>query len=232
MVVDDEPGVRQVLRLCLEGAGYRVLEAASETQLREALAREPIDLVTLDLGLDGEDGLDLTQGIRACRNVPIVMISGRGDAEDRIAGLERGADDYIAKPFHLREVTLRIGSVLARYARPLASPEDAPAKLAFEGYVLDPFARELYRSDGARVDLTETEFRLIDLFARNAGRVLSRDELWRVLRGREHMPLDRTLDGHVARLRGKLAAPDDEQARLIKSVRGVGYVFAADVRTA
>lgn len=231
LVVDDDPAIRDILRQGLEADGHHVFEAADKAELLRQLAEQPISLITLDLGLGIQDGLELAREIRTNRNLPIIMITGRGDPTDRVTGLEEGADDYITKPFHIREVVLRARSVLARYAPELARLPAAPArKFAFDGFVLDTAARELRSADGALVDLTETEFRLLDLLVRNPARVLSRDEIWQTLRGHDWSPLDRTLDGHVARLRRKIEALDDEEPRLIKSVRGVGYVFTVEVR--
>jgi two-component system, OmpR family, response regulator len=160
------------------------------------------------------------------------MITGKGSQFDRIAGLEQGADDYIAKPFNLRETVLRIRNVLKRYAAPLVPTEggevSGPRSLVFDRCVLDLVKRELRSSDGELIDLTAAEFRLLVLFVENPARVLSRDDIARAVQGHDWSPLDRTLDGHVARLRRKLEGVTNE-LRIIKSVRGVGYVFASEV---
>ncbi len=171
--------------------------------------------------------------MRAIHNVPLVMITGKDSQIDRIAGLEHGADDYIVKPFNLRETMLRIQCVLRRYEAPLAPSggaerTSAPRIHAFDHCVLDLVKREVRSSDGDLIDLTETEFRLLALFVENPARVFSRDEIARHIQGHDWSPLDRTVDGHVARLRRKLEGATDEP-RMIKSVRGVGYVFASDV---
>ena len=233
LVVDDEPGVRTVLRSALESQGFRILEAATREEALKAFGEAQPDLVTLDLKLDHTDGLQLAREMRAIRNVPLIMITGKDSQFDRIVGLEHGADDYIVKPFNLRETMLRIQNVLRRYAAPLVAPEDggqpsAPPIRAFDHCVLDLVKRELRTRGGDLIDLTDAEYRLLVLFVENPARVLSRDEIARIVQGREWSPLDRTLDGHVARLRRKLEGPTDEP-RIIKSVRTVGYVFAADV---
>ena len=233
LVVDDEPEVRTVLRAALEARGFSILEAATKEEALKAFDEQRPDLVTLDLKLGHFDGLQLAREMRAVRNAPLIMITGKDSQIDRIVGLEHGADDYIVKPFNLRETMLRIQNVLKRYAAPLVTAEDvgqpsAPLILGFDHCVLDLVKRELRSIDGALIDLTEAEFRLLALFVQNPARVLSRDEIAPVVQGREWSPLDRTVDGHVARLRRKLEGPTDEP-RVIKSVRGVGYVFASDV---
>jgi len=236
LVVDDEPELREILRRGLEAEGFVVIEAAGKAALFRCLDAHPIKLITLDLGLGQQDGLELALTIRAAHNVPIIMITGRDTPLDRVAGLELGADDYVMKPFHIREVVIRVRSVLARYGilegdsipgRILKS--DAAQKHAFDAGVLDIHKRELKKTDGAFVDLTETEFRLLELFLKHPGRVLSRDEITQMVRGQDWSPLDRTIDGHVARLRRKIDALSEE-SRMIKSVRGIGYVFTGDVQ--
>ena len=222
-----------MLRRALETERYAVLEASSRRDALKAFDEMQVDLVTLDLKLGQTDGLQLAREMRAIRNVPLVMITGKDRQIDRIVGLEHGADDYIVKPFNLRETMLQIQSVLRRYAEPLVPSEESwqasAARIrAFNHYVLDLVKRELRSTDGDLIDLTDAEFRLLVLFVENPARVLSRDELARLVLGRDWSPLDRTLDGHVARLRRKLEGPTDEP-RLIKSVRTVGYVFASEV---
>jgi two-component system, OmpR family, response regulator len=236
LVVDDEPGVRDVLRRGLEAAGYGVSEAADMSGLLARLDAEPkIDLITLDLGLAEEDGLLLARTVRSRRNVPIIMITARRDPVDRVIGLEHGADDYIVKPFHIREVLLRITSVLRRYeledqaAVPAGGPAMAPERYEFETGVLDVTRRECLHRDGTPLQLTDAELDLLTILLRHPARVLSRDELTTILKGQSWSPFDRTIDGHIARLRKKIET-SLEQPRLIKSVRGVGYAFTGEVR--
>jgi two-component system, OmpR family, response regulator len=233
LVVDDEPEIRSILRRGFEAEGYVVAEAGGKTSMLRTLETTPIALITLDLNLAGDDGLYLAREIRSKRNVPIIMVTGRDAPVDRLAGLEHGADDYIAKPFLIREVLLRVRTVLRRYEleRP-ARDDDGSARadrFEFAAGVLDAPRREVTAPDGRRLDLTDAEFDLLALFLRWPTRVLSRDEIMRMLRGQSWSPLDRTLDGHVARLRKKIE-PQSDAPRLIKSVRGVGYVFTGDVR--
>jgi two-component system, OmpR family, response regulator len=206
---------------------------SSEEDALKALGQSQIDLVTLDLKLGQTDGLQLARALRAIRNVPLVMITGKDSQFDRIVGLEYGADDYIVKPFNLRETMLRIHNVLKRYDAPLAPSEDAEQApggriRVFGNCVLDLVKRELRSSEGELIDLTDAEYRLLVLFVENPARVLSRDEIARAVQGRDWSPLDRTVDGHVARLRRKLEEASDEP-KIIKSVRTVGYVFTLDV---
>jgi DNA-binding response OmpR family regulator len=235
LVVDDEAEIRTLLRKCFEREGFQVLEAKDGAELRASIDRHQIGLITLDLTLGGEDGLELAREIRARCNVPIVMISGKGDMIDRVVGLELGADDYIAKPFHMREVLARVRAVLRRYeakgseaAR--ASPAEKSRRSEFEGWVLNAGRRALTNPEGKDCELTTAEFNLLSLLLERPGRVLSRDELMDLLKGHDWTPLDRSIDGLVARLRKKIER--GEVPQLVKTVRGVGYVFAAQVRRA
>ena len=234
LVVDDEAEVRALLRSGLEPEGFAVSEATDGAGLMAHLAAEPVDLITLDVRLSGEDGFTLAREIRARHNVPIVMISGKGDMIDRVVGLELGADDYIAKPFHMREVLARIRAVLRRYAAPAAEPgkPTAPSRrgtrYTFDGWTLDQDRRELKSPEGALCELTTAEFNLLAVLVERPGRVLTRDELMDLLKGHDWTPLDRSIDGLVARLRKKIERGECPQ--LVKTVRGVGYVFAGEVR--
>jgi DNA-binding response OmpR family regulator len=198
-----------------------------------ALAKGPVDLITLDVRLGGEDGFNLAREVRAKNNVPIIMISGKGDMIDRIVGLELGADDYIAKPFHMREVLARIRAVLRRYdvqgaeaAR--GAPEEKSRRFEFDGWKLDAGRRTLVSPEGNDCELTTAEFNLLMVLIERPGRVLSRDELMDLLKGHDWTPLDRSIDGLVARLRKKIER--GEVPQMVKTVRGVGYVFAPQVK--
>jgi DNA-binding response OmpR family regulator len=238
LVVDDDPEVRAVLRRLFELEGYTVAEAGDGRQMRAEIDAGQVGLVTLDLNLGGEDGLALAREVRSGQNVPIIMITGKDDPVDRVVGLELGADDYITKPFHLREVLARVRAVLRRYAGshdqhgPPASPncatESHGGALTFEGYVLRPDRRELTGPDGAPVALTTAELNMLLMFAQRPARVLSRDNIMDLLKGQEWSPLDRSIDTLVARLRKKIEI-DPDHPRLIKTVRGIGYAFAAEV---
>jgi len=228
LVVDDDPLIRSLLRRYLTTEGFRVSEAADGAGMRSALAQEPIHTVLLDLVMPGEDGLALARQIRQRSNVPIIMLTGKGD---RVVGLESGADDYVTKPFELRELLARIRAVLRR-AGPQPVPELAATTgetLTFEGWGLDLVKRELRDPVGAAVPLTAGEFDLLRVFASNPNRVLSRDRLIELVKGRDWASFDRAIDTQVGRLRKKIES-DPANPTLVKTVRGGGYIFAASVR--
>jgi DNA-binding response OmpR family regulator len=235
LIVDDEAPVRTLLRECFELEGYQVSEATNGRELMARLGEGDIDLITLDLKLGGDNGLELARQIRGQRNVPIVMITGKGDTIDRVVGLELGADDYIAKPFHVREVLARIKAVLRRYDTTLpgkdnATPQASPGETyTFEGWTLDVGKRELKDHAGGVHDLTTAEFNIIVMFLERPSRVLSRDNIMDLLKGHDWSPFDRSIDSLIVRVRRKIE-PNPEKPRLIKTVRGVGYAFAAEVR--
>jgi two-component system phosphate regulon response regulator OmpR len=195
---------------------------------------ESVDLLLLDLMMPGEDGLSLARYVREHRSTPIIMLTGKDDLIDRVAGLEAGADDYVAKPFHLREVLARIRTVLRRVSSaPAASPPalssaSETALLAFQGWQLDLLRRELRKPDGAPIALTAAEFELLRVFATHPNRVLNRDQLMEQVKGREWVAFDRAIDTQVVRLRKKIET-DPSHPMLIKTVRGAGYVFASAV---
>jgi DNA-binding response OmpR family regulator len=234
LVVDDEEPVRTLLRDCFELDGYQVVEASDGREASARLAEAPVNLVTLDLNLGGESGLELARQIRAACNVPIVMITGKGDTIDRVVGLELGADDYITKPFHVREVLARVRAVLRRYEASPASQTPAAGAAAgserfgFDGWVLDIARRELKSAQGEVQTLTTAEFNMLEMFVHRPSRVLSRDNIMDLLKGHDWSPLDRSIDSLVVRVRKKVETNPDTP-RLIKTVRGVGYVFAAEV---
>lgn len=234
LVVDDDAEVRTLLRSGLESEGYSVSEAKDGAELMAAIEKRPIDLITLDLRLQGEDGLTLAREVRTKLNIPIVMISGKSEMIDRVVGLELGADDYITKPFYMREVLARIRAVLRRYA-PVGKSTPAQESATnnqpayeFDGWKLDTSRRELQDPEGERCELTTAEFNLLSILVERPGRVLSRDELMDLLKGHDWTPLDRSIDGLVARLRKKIER-GNESPQLVKTVRGVGYAFAGQV---
>jgi DNA-binding response OmpR family regulator len=233
LVVDDEPEIRALLRKCFEREGFHVAEAKDGAELRARIEQQPVNLITLDLTLGGEDGLELARGVRAKCNVPIIMITGKGDTIDRVVGLELGADDYITKPFQLREVVARVRAVLRRYnAAEQPTPPATAAeheRYAFDHMVLDMTCRELSSGAGKQQELTTAELNLLEIFVKRPHRVLSRDNIMDLLKGHEWSPVDRSIDALVGRLRKKVE-PDPDHPRLIKTVRGVGYAFTADVK--
>jgi DNA-binding response OmpR family regulator len=229
LVVDDDSQIRRMLRRCFEGEGYRVSEASDAAGVHAALSSR-IDLITLDLNLGGTDGLTIARSVRQTSAVPIIMITGKGDMIDRIVGLELGADDYIAKPFHVREVLARVRSVLRRSVPPpaAASPAADPlATMTFDGLVLDFQRRELTGRQGEQIRITSGEFDLLVIFARHPNRVLNRDQIMDLLKGHDWTPNDRSIDNQVARLR-KLIETDPSKPRLLKTIRGAGYSFTPE----
>ena len=232
LVVDDDAETRKLLREYLEKQGYRVTLAADGKALREALGRTRPDLIVLDLMLPGEDGLQLCLDVRARSNVPIVMLTARGEETDRIVGLEMGADDYLAKPFNPRELLARIKSVLRR-ARSLPGnlEPDAVKTFSFAGWTLEAATRNLTAPDGLVIPLSGAEFKLLRAFLAHPNRVLSRDQLIELMVARDAGPFDRAIDVQVSRLRQRLR-DDAREPRIIKTVRGEGYVLAAEVKAA
>jgi Response regulators consisting of a CheY-like receiver domain and a winged-helix DNA-binding domain len=230
LVVDDDGRIRQMLTRYFEDEGYIVSGAANGEEMQAQLAQKNIDIILLDLSLPGgKDGLDLAREIRATSDIPIMMLTGRDDVIDRIIGIEIGADDYIAKPFHLREVHARLKSILRR--RHPVQQKPAPTEdqiVRFDGWALDLVRRQLRSPAGADVELTTGEFDMLATFVQHAGRVLTRDFLMDATRGRQLEAFDRTIDAQIVRLRRKIEA-DATQPQLIKAVRGVGYVFTGKV---
>ena len=241
VVVDDEADITRLLAGYLSTQGYRVTELHSGRELAATLSADPPVLVLLDLGLPGEDGFAIARQLREHHRCGLVIITGRGDSVDKVVGLEIGADDYVTKPFDLRELAARIKAVLRRLAPAPAAvaaavepPAPAPVSTAprerfvFAGWTLDVAARRLTDPSGTEVALTSGEFDLLSVLVRHAGRVLSRDFLLEHTRGREAGPFDRTIDVQIGRLRKKMEA-DSERPELIKSVRGAGYVLVPEV---
>jgi two-component system OmpR family response regulator len=229
LVVDDDPKVRTLLRRCFEGEGFTVSEAGDGAGLRAALERSAVTLITLDLNLGRENGLDLAREIRKDWNTPIIMLTGKGDAVDRIVGLELGADDYLAKPFELRELLARVRAVLRRSGTVEAPTPQSGERYLFDGWVFDISRRSLERDGGARQELTTSEFNLLEAFVMRPHRALSRDDIMDLLKGHDWSPLDRSIDNLVARLRKKVEQNPDHPS-LIKTVRGVGYIFTAEIK--
>ncbi|MCW1413750.1 response regulator [Rhizobium sp. 1AS11] len=228
LVVDDDPRIRHMLTRYFQEEGYAVSSASDGIEMRVYLRQQNFDAILLDLVLPGgADGLDLAREIRAQSDVPIMMLTGRDDVVDRIVGLEVGADDYIAKPFHLREVHARLKSVLRRRQSSVRNAESISDQvIGFADWKLNLNRRQLLDPEGAEVELTTGEFDMLTTFVRHAGRVLSRDALMDLTRGRNLEAFDRTIDAQIVRLRRKIET-DPKRPQLIKAVRGVGYVFTA-----
>jgi DNA-binding response OmpR family regulator len=234
LVVDDDPEIRHVLRTLFEREGFTVSEAADAKSTLIRLVEGAVGLVTLDLKLGSDDGLALMREIRARDDVPIIIMSGKGDTIDRVVGLELGADDYISKPFNLREVLARVRAVLRRHEPARAhgatiTGSGPHERVQFDSWVLDVTSRELKKPTGEQRELTTGEFNLLELFVRRPHRALSRDEIMDLLKGHDWSPLDRSIDALVGRLRKKIE-PDISSPLHIKTIRGVGYMFASSVK--
>ncbi|CAM5798135.1 winged helix-turn-helix domain-containing protein [Rhizobacter fulvus] len=235
-ILDDEVEITQLLAGYLQGHGYRITQLHDGRALAALMPADPPALVLLDLGLPGEDGFSIARQLREHWRCGLVIITGRGDAVDKVVGLEMGADDYVTKPFDLRELAARIKAVLRRLApaepnAPALVSGPGPANvLQFAGWQLDLDARQLLDPRGDDVALTTGEFDLLCAFARQPGRVLSRDQLLEQTHRREAGPFDRTVDVQVGRLRKKLG-DDADNPKIIKSVRGAGYILVAPVTT-
>ena len=232
LIVDDGAEIRGLIREYLQKHGYRVATAANGRELRSAAQTAPPDLIVLDLMLPGEDGLELCRELRTGSNVPIIMLTSRGDETDRIVGLEMGADDYLPKPFSPRELLARIKSVLRRArALPENLKREEVSSFRFAGWTLDVVTRSLTSPQGVVVPLGGTEFRLLRIFLDHPNRVLTRDQLIDLMLSRDANPFDRAIDVQVSRLRHRLG-DDAKEPAIIKTVRGQGYVFAAEVAAA
>jgi two-component system, OmpR family, response regulator len=233
LVVDDDQGLRETLADFFEIEGYAVAQAANVREARAQLAAAEPDLMLLDINMPGGDGLTFAGEMRAHSSIPIIILSGKGGMVDRVVGLEVGADDYLAKPFELRELIARVRAVLRR-AKPTVS-QLAPAGAStqktarFSAFVFKPDQRALVGPNGEPVDLTGAEYNLIAAFIDRPNRVLSRDAIADLTRKDDWEAFDRSIDTLVSRLRRKLA-PHSDASQLIQTVRGEGYVLAADVK--
>jgi two-component system OmpR family response regulator len=232
LIVDDNREIRDLVSRLLTREGFRVSVAADGRAMRKTIADARIDLVLLDLMLPGEDGLSLCRGIRAESRLPIIMLTAKGDEVDRVIGLEMGADDYLAKPFGSRELVARIRAVLRRSSSDTPAPGPAPAeaqrRFRFDRWQFDTQSRELLGDDGVTVPLSTGEYELLLALVERPMRVLSRDQLLDLARGRAAAAFDRSIDTQISRLRKKLER-DPAEPRVIKTVWGGGYMFAVPV---
>ncbi|MBL8836278.1 MAG: response regulator [Alphaproteobacteria bacterium] len=228
LVVDDDREIRTLLARFLGDHGFRVSEAHDARKAQQVLKSTNVDLVILDLMLPGEDGLSFCRKLRADGTMPVVMLTALAGDADRIVGLELGADDYVTKPFNPRELVARVKAVLRRSeGAGHAGPRPA-RRVGFAGWSLDLVSRELQSPDGVVVQLSAGEFDLLRAFVENPQKVLNRDQLLDIARGRSAAPFDRSIDVQVSRLRRKIE-PDPEKPTLIKTVRNGGYLFTAEV---
>ena len=229
LVVDDDRDIRDLVARFLRKHQIRVETAADGRAMMEMLKTARFDLVVLDLMMPGEDGLSLTRRLRATSSLPVIMLTAMGEETDRIVGLEMGADDYLAKPFNPRELLARIKAVLRRAGGPRPVAEAAAGQhLRFDGWSLDLARRELTSPDKVLVQLSAGEFDLLVAFATHPQRVLSRDQLLDLAKGRAAVPFDRSVDVQLSRLRRKIEV-DHKDPRVIKTVRGGGYIFTPAV---
>ncbi len=223
LLVDDDPEIRSLVSDYLTEHGIEALTAADGEAMHRVLRQRPVDLILLDVMLPGDDGLTLCREVR--ERAPVILLTALAEESDRVLGLEIGADDYLTKPFSNRELLARIRAVLRRGSPHLPVHRHAPGEsYHFEGWELAPLRRELRDPAGTLVSLTGGEFDLLLAFVRNAGRVLDRDELLELTKGRRAQAFDRAVDVQLSRLRKKLGEGD-----WIRTVRGGGYLFAAVV---
>jgi two-component system, OmpR family, response regulator len=228
LLVDDEATLREPLAEYLARQGFVVRQAEDAAKARSALLEETPDLVLVDIMMPGEDGLSLCRHLTETKNLPVILLTAKGEPMDRIVGLEIGADDYVSKPFEPRELVARIRSVLRRAAKN-GPPPEADAPYEFEGWRLDPLKRKLTDPEGTVVPISSAEFRLLVAFLTHPRQVLDRDRLLDMVQGREAHLFDRAVDNQVSRLRRKMEE-DSRDPRLIQTVWGGGYRLAADVR--
>jgi DNA-binding response OmpR family regulator len=223
LVVDDDPEICELITMYLGEQGFEVASVGDGNSMDAWLARQTPDLVLLDLMLPGEDGLSIARRLRSEHNLPIIMVSARGEDIDRIVGLEVGADDYLPKPFNPRELLARIRAVLRRGSVDADIGSATGPRYAFGPFVFEPEERLLFR-DGEEVDLSRAEFDLLAVFIDRPNKVLSRDQILDCLKHYDRDPFDRSIDVRVTRLRHKIE-DDPAEPRLIRTVWGVGYQF-------
>jgi two-component system OmpR family response regulator len=230
LIVDDDIEIRSLLAEYLETNGYQAATAHDGKAMKQALNEAPPDLIVLDLNLPGEDGLTLCRNLRTHSALPVIMLTARSEALDRILGLEMGADDYLPKPFEPRELLARIRSVLRR-SQPVAAAEQTPAPqrfVHFAGWTLSADAGHLTSPEGTAIMLSGAELRLLKVFLDHPNHILSRDQLLNFTQGRDAEAFDRSIDIQISRLRQKLNE-DARSPQIIKTVRNGGYVLAAQV---
>jgi two-component system OmpR family response regulator len=230
LLVEDDREIRKLVSGFLRANDIRVAATADGREMDGALKENRIDLVVLDIMLPGEDGLSICRRLRASSNIPVIMLTARGEDIDRIVGLEFGADDYLTKPFNPRELLARIRAVLRRSAANIVDGARTGV-LTFDGWRLDPNIRQLHDPDGARVALTGAEFDLLLVFCERPRRVLSRDQLIDLTQGRAAAPFERSIDVLVSRLRQKMEK-EPKEPKLIQTIRTGGYMFSPAVEMA
>jgi two-component system phosphate regulon response regulator OmpR len=225
LIVDDDNKLRKLLKEYLEGAGFQVHGLADGSSMMKTIAEESPDMVILDIMMPKKSGLELLKEVRQKSGIPVIMLTARGEEADRVIGLELGADDYLPKPFSPRELMARINAVLRRSA-----PEGKSGKAGDKGMLLRVGdlvlnkARQILVREGNEIPLSSTEYRILKVLMENPNRVLSRDQLMNLARGKDFVAFDRSIDVHVSKLRAKLEA-DSRSPRYIKTIWGTGYMF-------
>lgn len=233
LTIEDDQNLQFVIQSFLEDQGYEVLTGNNGKDLMEKIQAVHVDVILLDLVLPDSDGLNLVSKIRSFTKAPVIVVSGKDDPTDKILGLELGADDYIGKPFEMRELYARIKAVLRRsgieaQAAIEATGKQDASRLAFGTWIMDRGSFSVTSVDGESANLTTAEFKLLEILLNSAGKALSRDQLFELGRGQDYQSYDRAVDIHIARLRKKLG-DDPKTPQLIKTVRGVGYMFCETV---
>ncbi len=228
LIVEDDRAVFRLLQSYLEREGYSVVNAETVASMRRIVESTPVSMVLLDVGLPDEDGWSALKWLRARSDLPIIMLTGKGEMTDKVVGLELGADDYLAKPFELRELLARIRTIQRRTEKAATAPapaaENGDGKISFAGWVLDPASHLVKSEAGETLHLTQAEFRILTLLARHPNAVVPRDDLMTAAAGRDWDPFDRSVDVHISNLRKKLDL-DPNLPSLIRTVRGAGYMF-------
>lgn len=224
VVVDDEEDLREMVQDYLIDQGFLVSQVDGGENLALLMSERPVDLVLLDINMPGEDGLSIARKLKARGDIGIIMVTANGDTIDRVVGLELGADDYIAKPFDLRELLARVRAVLRRVTAPGQQPATMGNEVRFGDHVLNLDTHRLYAADGSEVPITAMEYDMLRVFAQNPGRVLSRDRILDLAHARGMEPFDRSVDTRIVRLRHKIER-DPSYPQIIKTVRGAGYIF-------
>ena len=230
LVVEDDREVSALVARFLSSNDIRVSVAGNGRDVESVVRDGRIDLIVLDIMLPGEDGLSVCRRLRATSSIPIIMLTAKAEDIDRIVGLEMGADDYLTKPFNPRELLARIRSVLRRSAGGVANSASISNVLTFDGWRLDRHSRQLYNGDGARVALTGAEFDLLLVFCERPRRVLRRDRLIDLTKGRTANPFERSIDILISRLRQKMEK-DPKEPVLFQTIRSGGYLFSPEVKS-
>ncbi len=231
-VVDDERDIRDTVAEYLEMNGYKVSKADGGPALRKLAEQGRVDLAVLDVTMPGEDGLSIARWLREHSGAGVIMLTARDSVIDRVVGIEMGADDYVTKPFDLRELLARVKAVLRRVGRAAAlETSNGYREVRFGACRLDLDGHKLYGPDGGEIPLTAMEFDLLQAFAERPNRVLTRDQLLDLAHNRDFEPFDRSIDIRIARIRRKIET-DPAKPAVIKTVRGAGYLFSASPESA